>query len=193
MIVPAQKLVSVHFFLAAKGMNTIKAQIDQSDYEGYADFLNYQIDGFWLDEYLDKLYPNQFLKGTVPTLLFDLEGETENKIVWERILPQNSLSLCPILMCPDDCDFYCTLIIAEIASYEDKISWLRLGLDHSKLDSPVDIGSRVDWFAKAAPFVFKREEYLSMLQAFELNYQAKENAYFKTTGSKNYRPPYPWN
>ena len=105
-------------------MNTIKAKIDKSDYEIYDDFLNVEIDGYWLDEKLDQLYPNNFYKGLIPTLLFALEIEAEKEVVWERILPkEKSTSICPILMCPDDCDFSCTIIVAEIETSKHFIKW----------------------------------------------------------------------
>jgi hypothetical protein len=54
-------------------MNRIRAAVDTSDYEDKYNFLNFQIDGFWLDEKLEEIYRGDGYKGLVPTLLFSLE------------------------------------------------------------------------------------------------------------------------
>ena len=82
----------------------MKVEIDKSEY-GADDFANYRIDTYQLDKKIDELYPDKFYGGTIPTLLFGLEIPKEREVVWKRILPeQNEVSVCPILMCPDDCD-----------------------------------------------------------------------------------------
>lgn len=86
-------------------MNKIEGKWDKSDYEGYYDFINYYIDNYWLDEKLDELYPNNMYKGLIPTLVPWLDRKDEKNVVWNRILPDiNWTTICPILMCPDDCD-----------------------------------------------------------------------------------------
>ena len=149
-------------------MNQIIAEIDQSDYEGYSDFLNIKIDCEWLDEKLESLYPGEMYKGTIPTLLFAMEIEAESKVVWKRILPDlNCKTICPVLMCPDDNDFSCTLIMAEIENTEQVIIWYRLGLDITKSWEPEKIGSEVKWFDKVSPYHFYKSDYLEMVKSFE--------------------------
>lgn len=46
-------------------MNKIEGIPDKSDYEGLLDFINFRIDGYWLDEELDRLYPGQMYKGLI--------------------------------------------------------------------------------------------------------------------------------
>lgn len=149
-------------------MNTIRVKVDQSDYEIYDDFLNIEIDGFWLDEKLDSLYPNNFFKGLIPTLLFAMEIDQEKEVVWNRIKPkQNSKVICPVLMCPDDCDFSCTLIVAEIENTNDTIKWLRIGIDQTHEFEPEKVGSKVEWFEKLQPLEFAKSEYLQFVLDFE--------------------------
>lgn len=149
-------------------MNKISAILDKSDYEGNWDYLNYNIDQYWLDEKLDELYPNQMYKGLIPTLVFWMEIENEKKVVWDRILPnENSNTYCPILMCPDDNDFSCTIIIAEITNQHNQtIKWKRLGLDKTTEYEPTKIGSTVDWFSKFEELEFDYNEYASMVENF---------------------------
>ncbi|AEM70300.1 hypothetical protein Murru_1257 [Allomuricauda ruestringensis DSM 13258] len=153
-------------------MNSIKGIIDKSDYEIYDDFLNFQIDGYWLDEKLEKLYPGNMYKGTIPTLLFGMEIKKESEIVWNRILPDvGRKTICPILMCPDDCNFSCMLVDAEIENAGTTIKWNRLGIDRTKEDEPDKIGSTVVWLNKVEPFEFKVREYLDMLKAFKKHFE----------------------
>jgi len=148
-------------------MNKIKAEIDKSEY-GYDDYLNYRVDDMWLDEMLENYYPDNWYGGTIPTLCFGMEIKIEEQIVWERILPdENSMSNCPILMCPDDNDFSCTLIIAEIENKKETISWNRLGIDQTIEHDPNLVGKTVNWFTKIHPFEFNRSEYLLMIKNFE--------------------------
>jgi hypothetical protein len=168
-------------------MNTIKTEIDKSEY-GADDFANYRIDNYWLDEKIDELYPDKFYGGTIPTLLFGMEIPKEKEVVWKRILPeQNEVSICPILMCPDDCDFSCTLIVAEIQNFENTIKWNRIGIDKTTEFDPEKIGSEVEWFDKINGFQFTKIEYDQMLTEFKKHYEfdkvewEKRNAEFQKT------------
>lgn len=153
-------------------MNIIKGLLDKSDYKISDDFLNFNIDGYWLDERLDDLYPNNMYKGTVPTLLFSMEIEKERQIVWSRILPNTGQrTICPILMCPDDCDFSCTLILAEIENTFSTIKWNKIGLDKTKDLDPEKVGSIVEWFDKIKPLEFNYNDYVDMIDEFKKQYE----------------------
>ena len=147
-------------------MNTITTALDQSDYEIYDDFLNIQIDGNWLDELLGK-HCEKYIKGLIPTLLFYLEPNTDQSVVWNLILPKpHQKTICPILMCPDDCDFYCTLIMVEVEHTGTSIRWNRFGLDQTQNYPLVAIGSTVDWYSKQISFEFPLVSYQNMLTQF---------------------------
>jgi hypothetical protein len=149
-------------------MNSIKGILDKSDYESYDDFLNFQVDSYWLDEKLEEIYPGNMYKGMVPTLLFWMEIEKEREIVWNRILPdEGQKTICPILMCPDDADFYCMLIDAEIENTGTTIRWNRIGIDRTKEFEPEKIGSTVEWFDKVKQLEFEINEYTDMLNEFK--------------------------
>jgi len=156
-------------------MNTIKGLLDKSDYEIYDDFLNFQVDGYWLDEKLDEIYPRKSIKGTVPTLLFLMAVDKESEIVWNRILPnQGEKTICPILMCPDDADFSCTLIVAEIENTGKTIIWNKLGMDNTDEVEPEKIGSTVDWLDKVDSLEFNISEYKNMLNRFKEHFEYKK-------------------
>ena len=158
-------------------MNIIKAVMDKSDFTIYNDYLNIKIDDQYLDEMLDQKYPEGNFKGLIPTLL-SMENEEENKIVNERILPQNGCkALCPILMCPDDCDFSCTVIIAEIENKNDKvICWNKIGQNETdvwnknlcKFEYEL-IGQDVEWFSIIEGLSFDIDEYKKMVELYRNN------------------------
>jgi len=175
----AGSLSPIRYAQTKQKMNKIRAIFDNSDYEIYDEFLNFQIDGYWLDEKLDEHYPGNMYKGLVPTLLFCLEDQNERDLVWKRIYPgQFNKEVCPILMCPDDCDFSCTIIVAEIENCGNTIRWHRLGIDESKIYKPdykpEKIGTAVTWFEKISSFKFYKKEYKQMIKDFEKQYQKDE-------------------
>jgi len=150
-------------------VNKIEGIQDKSDYEDYWDFINYRIDGYWLDELLDELYPNNMYKGLIPTLVYWMEREAEKAVVWKRILPnENETTICPVLMCPDDNDFSCTLIVAEIRNCGDLIQWKQIGIDKTKEWDAEKVGSKVEWLDKFNELNFSKQDYLTMLETFKL-------------------------
>jgi hypothetical protein len=141
-------------------MNKIEGIEDISDYEGYWNYVNYKIDGYWLDEKLEELYPGNMYKGLVPTLLDSMYREDEKAVVWKRILPDEfETTVCPILMCPDDNDFSCTIIVAEIRN--------RIGIDKTQEWEAEKVGTEVEWFDKVEPLSFAKYDYMAMLKMFE--------------------------
>lgn len=163
-------------------MNTILTDKDKFNFippYGGNEFLNIKIDGEWIDKLLGKHYPENDINGTIPTLSFRLETDQEEKIVWERFLPpQNSTTIAPILMCPDDCDFSCTLILAEIENIGDKVYWKRFGLDSSKVfENKENVGSNVKWLLPEIGFEFDISEYKKLITDFRKQYDIEKKQY----------------
>ncbi|MFY7669506.1 hypothetical protein ACOSP6_00325 [Tenacibaculum sp. MEBiC06402] len=163
-------------------MNRIKTEKDKFNFTpayGENKFLNIKIDGVWIDEKFNKLYPNNFIEGTIPTLSYKLQTEIEEKIVWKRFLPaENTVTICPILMCPDDCDFECSLIVAEIENSKTQIRWNRIGLDKSETYKiKENVGSDVEWFKGKYSFEFERDEYLKVISNFKRQYEIDKIEY----------------
>jgi hypothetical protein len=148
-------------------MNKIEGLLDTSDYQDYWDFINYKIDGLWLDEKLEELYPNNGYKGLIPTLVYWMERNDEKEVVWNRILPnENETSICPILMCPDDNDFSCTLIVAEIRNCGKEVQWQRIGLNKTQEWEAKKVGSVVEWFHEFKELKYSITDYIKMLESF---------------------------
>lgn len=71
-------------------------------------------------------------KGIVPTFLNWLTNEDERKLVWERAIPKiGEKSRLPILMCSDDLDLWCTLIMVEVETDNKYVYWNKFGLEDS--------------------------------------------------------------
>jgi len=154
-------------------MNRIQAKYIKSEYSKDA-HLTINVDGKSLDKFLHDLYPDKNLIGLVPTLLDWLENSKERQLVWDR-LESDSRQFVPILMCPDDVDLWCTVIIAEIEKVDNSVKWLRLGIDSSGSENmPDSIGTTIDWFDKVEPMEFDRNEYERFVSEFKIEIEKDE-------------------
>lgn len=160
-----------------KSMNKIESKIDKSDYENYPDFLNILIDNIWLDELLQNCKPDR-IKGTIPTLCFGMEDRREETIVWQRFFPKTGeTTVCPILMCPDDNDFYCICIVAEIHNNGQTIIWQRIGDDASDVTDAKNVGTKVDWFHEFQRLEFSIADYTNVVDDFKKQYDIDKADY----------------
>ncbi|MFD2672308.1 hypothetical protein [Marinicrinis sediminis] len=125
------------------------------------------IDGKPLDAWLDEFYPDRVLRGLVPMILDWMVDEKEAKFVQDCFLSEKQMKLLPVLMCPDDCDFSCTVIVAEVLMDGPYVIWKRMGqLVHQKEDWHNGIessGGEVDWFDKVPVLKFDKEMYMENL------------------------------
>ena len=103
----------------------------------------YEIKSFFIDNIPLYEYVNEYLSEKSALLQsispvcelaicwtddYDCEGDAE---FMKFILSQNH-AITPILSCPDDFDFSCTVIIADIVRENHKVIWKRIGMvDHS--------------------------------------------------------------
>jgi hypothetical protein len=122
------------------------------------------IDNIPLDEILAKLYPEGQYAGLVPVIVNWLNTRAEQELVRRRYLSVCTPEILPILMCPDDCDLWCTLVVAEVVIYEDYVAWNRIGTDKSDLIKGYDvIGSEVEWLTNVPAMKFLKEDYYKAL------------------------------
>ncbi len=152
-------------------MNSITAELLETEFVDRA-HLSIVID----DEPLDMLIAGEdelgevHSVGLVPTLLDWLKDEKERAYVWERILPEpGKKSIAPVLMCPDDCDLVCTVVVAEIENKGTEIIWKRIGIDVGRTgDDLKTIGKKVDWF-DLPEYRFRLADYRACLEQFKMN------------------------
>tara|TARA_B110000211_G_C14056443_1_gene543595 strand:+ start:1546 stop:2025 length:480 start_codon:yes stop_codon:yes gene_type:complete len=127
------------------------------------------VDGVSLEDIVLKNRPD-ILEGLVPTLLNWLEDPEERKEVWLRSFPDlDKKELLPILMCEEDIDFSCTLIIAEVTCDDNFIYWNKFGLEDSDAQTPGEIGKSVMWFDEVKPMKFTIADYSDLLNKFRKN------------------------
>jgi len=127
------------------------------------------VDGEPLDELLHRLAPGHELAGLVPTLL-GCASDSETSVVTQRLLPETgATAIAPVLMCPDDVDLSCSVVVAEAYVTGDFVVWSRLGLDITPWSPayPASVGEQVNWFHGAGPFRFARSQYLEALSEFD--------------------------
>lgn len=115
------------------------------------------IDGIRLDVALGD-------EGLVSSLLGWFHDEAECKIPWERILPEvGCTGYAPVLICPDDLDLSCSVVMAEVVAEPGIVRWARLGLDATPKGA---VGSWIRWNPNWGPYCFSRLQYEACLAAF---------------------------
>lgn len=68
------------------------------------------------------------VEGLVSSLLGWFHHEPDAAVPWERILPDVGCSgYAPVLICPDDLDLCCSVVMAEVVAEAEVIRWDRLG------------------------------------------------------------------
>ncbi|XSG77324.1 hypothetical protein ACP8Y2_09985 [Herpetosiphon llansteffanensis] len=131
------------------------------------------IDGQPLDQVLALHCQKPAIKEHVPTLLHGwLEHQAEQQLVWERVLAlEETPTIVPFLMCPDDCDFSCTIIVIEVIASATTVSWQRVGYavgetPYETLDEmPASRLNAIDWLDNDTTWHFDRTAYINTIQA----------------------------
>lgn len=137
-------------------MDTIKISEYQSKYSKGSYPMIY-VNGESLDTILDREYPGENLYGLVPAVTW-LWDDSEQEISIDRFLNQTEAStFVPLLVCPDDADFTCTILIVEVENVGSEVFWRRIGIDAG--DTKNGVGITVKWLAPQIEFRFPRDEY----------------------------------
>jgi len=89
--------------------------------------------------------------------------QDEKEFVKERYGSKSKEAVLPELMCPDDCNLLCTVIVAKVVTANGIVMWDKISVDMNTREEMMFgydcIGSKVEWFDKIPPFVFEEEEY----------------------------------
>ncbi|MCZ8517487.1 hypothetical protein O9H85_35145 [Paenibacillus filicis] len=125
------------------------------------------IDGISLDLVIHRQYPSDNLLGMIPTIIDWVDDPKEKEFLKKRFNSEGKEVVLPVLMCPDDCDLLCTVIVANVVKADGFIIWERIGIDMSyeefKLLGCDGIGSTVDWLEKIPAMIFEETQYSSQL------------------------------
>lgn len=116
----------------------------------------------WFD---DKLEEDTLGLALAQIWLLD---EDEDKLAWERInqLDENSSTIVPVLVCSDDMDFACNVIVVEQFVQNGVVKWVRAG---QSLSTELQVGSTVEWYPqdKSPLASFKLDEFKQALIKFK--------------------------
>ncbi len=113
-------------------MNHIKIEKVVTQYGYDEDY--WSIDGKILPKYLDECisesndtYINKIgtFDGLCPAWSKELDFKGDVRFVWELI--QRESAVLPVLLCPDDLDFSCIVIVVEVDKTKDFVYWNRIG------------------------------------------------------------------
>jgi hypothetical protein len=147
-------------------MNSIRADWFKSQFVSEPHLI-IRVDGEPLDEFLENHSTGLELRGLIPAWLAWLTNDAEQAVVWERMIPPLLGRVrVPVLMCPDDLDFSCQLIIADLEVTPEVIVWHRIGSDISQSMEPRRVGEEVAWFESIPPLRFPRNDYEACVASF---------------------------
>lgn len=122
------------------------------------------IDDVALDEWLHHLYPSRHLLGMIPTLFDWIDDPDTTTFLQSRYQSAKPVEILPIMICPDDCDLSCTVIVAKVVQAGEHVIWEQVGIDHSDISGDYQwVGSQVEWLTKVPPLVFDKAGYYAEL------------------------------
>lgn len=155
--------------------NRIETSILVNTFTNY-NYYEILIDGISLEETIFKNLNIEIKKGLVSTFLNWLSNPSERETVWKRTLPEiNQTTFLPILMCGEDLDLFCDVIIAETFADNYNVYWKRFGLDIGNGENmPESIGQNVLWFENSCQLIFDKNQYYEILDKFR-KYLNEEN------------------
>ena len=131
-------------------------------------YLCLEIDGTNIGELIDKHLGKAKYYDLVPTFLDWLTDTDSINLVWKRAFPKNGESFnAPILMCSEDIDLWCDLIIAKVKFENYCYIWEDIGIEDGSSPELEDLGSEVIWL-NIGPFVFSKENYTSVLNEYKV-------------------------
>lgn len=115
----------------------VKTHFVPSEYEIPVFF----IDGIPLYEYFQKWNVTDIAPSLDPVDLFDIAWINHYDFVADarfmKYILEQEKAITPILSCPDDFDFSCTVIVVEVTKTEGHVHWGRIGVvDHA--DEPLE-------------------------------------------------------
>lgn len=119
-----------------------------------------------LEGMLNELYPDDMIVGLIPTIVDWISFDEESKAIEHIYDSKDVIKILPILMCPDDCDLSCTVIVAEVETTNDQIKWNRIGIDKNNPMEVIDkykfLETGIEWLDDIPVMTFSKEDYKSL-------------------------------
>lgn len=122
----------------------------------------------WLARFVDN--PNEKLKvNTIKGLWFSLNIDlySDTKLVWRYLgqLQQQAISYVPLLVCPDDVDLSCTVVVTEQQALNDKIVWKRFGFVLGKVEE--QNSDAIEWLDNVPELIFNKDNFIEVFSEFK--------------------------
>lgn len=116
------------------------------------------INGVSLDVWLNSKLNEPDILNLVPAQGWLIEDQ-DLEIAWRRLTPHEAgcSTIVPLLICPDDLDFGCTVVVAEQEVTTDEVIWRRFGFALDHLGDQV--GATVKWFEFNVSVRFNRSDF----------------------------------
>jgi len=126
----------------------------------------FAIDGVSLDLWLSERVPGDWISGLVPAQGW-LIDDADFALAWRKIerVDDGCSTIVPILICPDDVDLNCSVVVVEQIGSGSEIIWRRFGRPS---DSRGDqCGTTVMWFETYPTCAFDLTEFQTTLADFK--------------------------
>ncbi len=122
--------------------------------------LTYLIDGQPLQIMIREASGDDSMLGLVSPWLGNLYSDKEQAIVNAK-LDLRSAESCrvPVLVCSDDLDLACTVVIADVFVDEKFVKWKQIGIDATPSTNPEDIGRIIERIDGLPELKFRRNQY----------------------------------
>lgn len=132
------------------------------------DFPVLAIDGVpiqhWIKSQIFDQYGNDQTHTLVPAQHW-LSDDVEAKTAWKLLDPANKGStVVPLLVCPDDRDLSCTVVVVEQVTDADHVVWKRFGLSTNHIGGVV---TSVSWSDDEQYACFERKQFEGAFAEFE--------------------------
>jgi hypothetical protein len=116
------------------------------------------IDGVSLNVWLSAKTNQPDILDLVPAQGWLVEDQ-DLEIAWRRLAPhiEECSTIVPLLICPDDVDFWCTVVVAEQEVTAEAVIWQRFGFTCDRLGDQV--GASVQWWKDNTSAKFDRKEF----------------------------------
>lgn len=145
-------------------MNSIKAELTTTEYVN-GEHLMIFVDDIRFDKWLSSKLDDKNYLGLIPAWLGWLLNPKEQEYVWIKTkLCEINATIVPMLICPDDLDFSCTVVVCEVKYTDTSVYWARMGID--KTDHPNYIGRDIEWLENVPSLNFSRQQYEDCLNDF---------------------------
>ncbi len=132
------------------------------------------IDGITINEWLAKFTDKNTQLSDVDVkdlgLSLNLDFYPDTKLVWYYLgqLDNSRLSYVPILVCPEDNDLSCTVVVTEQYIIDDKVVWKRFGLLKGSIQQQDP--DTIHWFETVPELTFAKDNFKNVFGQFKKDF-----------------------